>query len=191
MTLSERLKGIGIALVILILAFPLSILMTLITVGRAFQPRSILQSTSDLQHGVTRQIRHVPRMKAQHIQQLLGAIFLLLGLWALVFPAYVEAFVLEPNHFIGTTASAVLIGCFGAQAVLCSILIFTTSFSARTFLVFGVVGSIPFIVFNYYFVFVTPIFTNWMLLDFVGNVGILLCGVIGWRIKLLEETASA
>ena len=129
-------------------------------------------------------------MKAQHIQRFLGAIFLLLGLWALVFPAMVETFVLAQDHFIGTTASAVLIGCFGAQAVLCSILIFTTSFSARTFLIFGVLGSIPFFIFNYYFVFVTPIFTDWMLLDFAGNVGILLCGVIGWRIKLREESVA-
>lgn len=130
-------------------------------------------------------------MKAKYIQRFLGLIFLSLGLWALVFPRSVEMFVLAPDHFIGTTASAVLIGCFGAQAILCAILIFNTLFTARTFLIFGLVGSIPFFLFNYYFVFVAPIFTNWMLLDFAGNVGILLCGVLGWRTKLREETTAS
>lgn len=83
-----------------------------------------------------------------------------------------------------------LIGCFGAQAVLCATVILTTTFTARTFLLFGLIGSIPFFVFNYYFVFVQPIFTNWMLLDFLGNVGILLCGLAGWRFKLKDERAS-
>jgi hypothetical protein len=130
-------------------------------------------------------------MKARHIQNLLGSIFLLLGMWALFFPSVVETFVLAPEYFIGSTSSALLIGCFGAQAILCSILIFCTTFSARTFLVFGLMGSLPFFVFNYYFVFILPVFTDWMLLDFVGNVGILLCGIIGWQIRLREETVSA
>lgn len=129
-------------------------------------------------------------MKAIYFQRLLGSIFLLLGLWALLFARQVEAFALAPEHFIGTTASAVLIGCFGAQAVLCATLIFTTRFTARTFLVFGIVGSIPFFVFNFYFVFVLPIFTNWMLLDFVGNVGILLCGLVGWRLSRQEDASG-
>ena len=119
----------------------------------------------------------------------LGTIFLVLGLWALMLPGVVERIVLTQDHVIGSSASAVLIGCFGAQAVLCSILIFTTKFTSRTFLIFGLVASLPFFVFNYYFVFINPIFTNWMLLDFVGNVGILLCGVIGWHLKRNEELA--
>lgn len=122
-------------------------------------------------------------MTASFIQKLLGCIFLSLGLWALLFPGMVESFVLAPEHLVGTLASAVFIGCFGAQAVLCSVLIFTTTFSARTFLIFGLVGSIPFFVFNYYFVFVLPVFSNWMLIDFVGNLGILGCGVAGWYLK--------
>ncbi|MGK0258223.1 MAG: hypothetical protein ACI96M_001656 [Candidatus Azotimanducaceae bacterium] len=132
----------------------------------------------------------ISTMKAKYIQNLLGSIFLLLGTWALLFPSAVETFVLAPDYFIGSTSSALLIGCFGAQAILCSILIFCTTFSARTFLVFGLVGSLPFFGFNYYFVFILPIFTDWMLLDFVGNVGILMCGIIGWQIKLGEERVA-
>ena len=130
-------------------------------------------------------------MRAKHIQNLLGVVFLVLGLWALVFPTMVERLVLTPIHFIGSASSAVLIGSFGAQAVLCSILILSTTFTARTFLLFGLVGSLPFFAFNYYFVFVVPIFTDWMLLDFVGNVCILLCGVVGWRMKRKEDSAGA
>jgi hypothetical protein len=125
-------------------------------------------------------------MKASSIQKLLGCIFLLLGLWALLFPGMVEGFAIAPEYFVGSTATAVMIGCFGAQAVLCSVLIFTSTFSARTFLIFGLVGSLPFFVFNYYFVFVLPVFSNWMLLDFVGNLGILGCGVAGWYLKKQE-----
>ena len=125
-------------------------------------------------------------MKAFHIQLLLGLIFLFLGMWALLFAGHVEALVLAPDHFIGTTASAVLIGCFGAQAILCATLIFTTRFTAQTFLIFGLIGSIPFFIFNYYFVFISPIFTDWMMLDFVGNVGILVCGIAGWLMAKKE-----
>jgi hypothetical protein len=113
---------------------------------------------------------------------LLGTIFLGLGGWALIFPATVEGLVLRPEHYIGSPASSILIGCFGAQAVLCSVVIFTSTFTARTFLIFGLVGSLPFFAFNYYFVYVLKIFSSWMLIDFIGNAGILLCGIIGWRL---------
>jgi hypothetical protein len=129
-------------------------------------------------------------MKAKHIQYFLGSIFLVLGLWVLVFPRTVEALVLAPDYFIGSTASAVLIGCFGAQAVLCSVLILSTTFSPGAFLLFGLVGSLPFFVFNYYFVYVVPIFNTWMLIDFAGNVGILACGLAGWRIRTRELLAE-
>lgn len=128
-------------------------------------------------------------MTAKHIQYLLGVIFLILGLWALAFPAHVEGLVLSPEHFIGSTSSAVLIGCFGAQAILCAVLILSTTFKAQTFLLFGLIGSLPFFVFNYYFVFIVPVFNQWMIIDFAGNLGILLCGIAGWQIKQREENA--
>ena len=129
-------------------------------------------------------------MKAIHLQRFLGFIFLSLGLWALLLPAQVEQFTFSPNYVVGNATSAVLVGCFGAQAVLCAVLIFTTQFRAQTFLAFGVIGSVPFFVFNYYFVFVVPMFTHWMLLDFVGNLGILISGILGWRMKQREESTA-
>ena len=82
-----------------------------------------------------------------------------------------------------------LIGCFGAQAVLCGTIIATAEFKPQTFLIFGLIGSVPFFVFNAYFYFVVPIFTDWMLLDFAGNLGILACGLLGYRLSKAEQTA--
>jgi hypothetical protein len=45
---------------------------------------------------------------------------------------------------------------------------------------------LPFFIFNYYFVFIVPVFSRWMLLDVIGNVGILVCGIWGWHLKKRE-----
>ena len=126
-------------------------------------------------------------MTAKHLQITLGSIFLILGGWVVLFAAQVEQLILTPTHFIGTTSSKVILGCFGAQAVLCGTVILSSRFTKRTFLVFGLVGSLPFFVFNYYFVFVVPVFSGWMVLDFLGNLGILGCGLAGWHMMSREE----
>lgn len=126
-------------------------------------------------------------MSPKLIQTLLGLIFLLLGGWVLVLPGQVEALVLNPDYAIGSQTSRVLFGCFGAQAVLCGTVILASEFRSKTFLIFGLIGSVPFFFFNYYFVFVVPIFSRWMLLDFAGNIGILVLGLAGWRAAGREE----
>ena len=65
-------------------------------------------------------------------------------------------------------------------------MIAAADFRPSTFLIFGLIGSLPFFVFNIYFYFVAQIFTDWMLLDVIGNVGILACGLIGSRLKASE-----
>lgn len=120
-------------------------------------------------------------MSPKHIQYILAAIFIGLGGWCLVTPHMVETLVLKPEFQDLSAASALWIGCFGAQAILVGVAISASDFRARTFLVFGLVGSVPFFVFNWYFYFVAEMFTSWMLLDFVGNLGILACGLAGWR----------
>jgi hypothetical protein len=52
--------------------------------------------------------------------------------------------------------------------------------------VFGLIGSLPFFLFNFYYVFVVPIFSSWMILDVVGNLGILVLGLAGWRLRSRE-----
>lgn len=104
-------------------------------------------------------------MKSRHLRTLLGLVFLVLGGWVLLFPGPVETLVLTPDHVIGALTSRVLLACFGAQAVLCGTVILASHFTARTFLIFGLVGSLPF---------------------FVGNFGILTCGIWGWILKRRE-----
>lgn len=102
----------------------------------------------------------------------------------------VEALALRPEFYVGNSTTALFLGCFGAQAILVGVVIWTSVFRPITFLVFGLVGSIPFFIFNYYFYFVAVMFTPWMLLDFVGNIGILTCGLLGCRLSKTELEAK-
>jgi hypothetical protein len=129
----------------------------------------------------------VNNIKSITIQRSLALIFIGLGGWCLLFPLTVEALVFKPEFFMGNSTSQLLMGCFGAQAVLAGIIIFTSKFAPRTFLIFGLFGSIPFFIFNYYFYFIEAMFTDWMLLDFVGNIGILTCGILGYRLSKNEQ----
>lgn len=125
-------------------------------------------------------------MKSQHIQFGLAAIFLGLGGWCLVAPRMVERLVVMPEYQHLSATSALLIGCFGAQAILAGLVIALSRFTPMTFLVIGLVGSVPFFLFNWYFVFVIEMFTHWMLLDFAGNLGILACGIFGFWLRTKE-----
>lgn len=112
---------------------------------------------------------------------MLASVFLGLGAWARFLPEMVERLVFVPAHRMDTPASHLLIACFGAHAVLAGIVIAISQFQAHTFFVFGLVGSAPFFVFNYCFVFVVEMFTAWMLLDFIGNLGTLTLCLLGYR----------
>lgn len=129
-------------------------------------------------------------MTSLRIQRILAAVFLGLGGWALLFPSVVERLGFASDHYMGTDASALLIACFGAQACLCGTVIALSRFRPITFLVFGFVGSIPFFIFNFYFVFVVEMFSNWMLLDFFGNAAILALCLIGYRMRKAEEEVA-
>jgi hypothetical protein len=74
----------------------------------------------------------------------------------------------------------ILIGCFGAQAVLAGLFIVTSRFTRWTFLVYGI-ALLPFFWFNWYFVFSLPVFTPFMALDFLGNVVMLGLCWFGWQ----------
>lgn len=127
-------------------------------------------------------------MTSWHVQIFLAMIFVSLGGWCLLMPHTVEALVFRPAYQHLTTTSAILVGCFGAQAVLVGAVIATARFRASTFLIFGLAGSLPFFVFNAYFYYVAEVFTEWMLLDFIGNIGIFASGIIGYRLKISEES---
>jgi len=129
-------------------------------------------------------------LRSIHVQKALALIFLGLGAWCLFFPATVEALTIRPEYRVGNATSALFIACFGAQAMLCGIVIYTSRFLPRTFLVFGLLASVPFFGFNYYFYFIKGMFTDWMLLDFAGNVGILAFSLLGYRLSARESAAG-
>jgi len=93
----------------------------------------------------------------------------------------------RPELATVTEQARFLMGCFGAQAVLCGTILATARFTPMTFLVFGLVGSVPFFVFNVWFWLIEPVLNSWMLLDLAGNVGILVTGIWGWRLALRER----
>jgi hypothetical protein len=114
------------------------------------------------------------------IQRLVSLPFLVLGGWCLFLPRMVEGLTLQPAHQHNSATSALLIGCFGAQAVLSGLFAFFSRFTKTTFLVYAI-ALLPFFWFNYWFVFVVPMFNAWLALDFVSNLAMLALCVLGWR----------
>ncbi|WP_156457512.1 hypothetical protein [Altererythrobacter sp. Root672] len=119
-------------------------------------------------------------MTALLAQRLIAVPFLVLGAWCLLFPGMVERLGVRPEFYHGDTTTALLIGCFGAQAVLSGLFAAFSRFTRTTFLVYGI-ALLPFFWFNYWFVFVVPVFNQWMALDFVSNAAMLALCVVGYR----------
>ncbi|MGP1357578.1 hypothetical protein [Roseicyclus sp.] len=126
--------------------------------------------------------RAAARRTAKALRIALALVFLGLGGWCVVAPGTVEALALRPEFRHLSPTSALLLQCFGAQAVLVGSLALLSRFTATTFLVFGMLASVPFFVFNAWFVWVNPMFTGLMLLDFAGNLSFFAIGLVGWRL---------
>ncbi len=114
-------------------------------------------------------------------QRLIAAPFLILGAWCLIAPHSVETLGIRPEAQVLNATSALMMGCFGAQAILSGLFAFFSRFTRTTFLAYGI-ALLPFFWFNYYFVFVQPIFNEWMAIDFVSNLFMLGCCYWGYRI---------
>jgi hypothetical protein len=128
---------------------------------------------------------------ARRARWALAVVFLSLGGWCLIAPHMVEALALRPERLILNDVTAVMMGAFGAQAVLCGTLLAVCRLPALGFLIFGLVGSVPFFVFNAWFVFVDPMFSALMALDFVGNLTILGMGLVGFFVLRKAPGLSA
>jgi hypothetical protein len=119
-------------------------------------------------------------MTALTAQRLIAVPFLVLGAWCLFLPAMVERLTLNPEYVTGSSVAALLIGCFGAQAMLSGLFAAFSRFTRTTFLVYGL-ALLPFFWFNYWFVFVVPILNRWMAIDFVSNIAMLVLCLIGYK----------
>jgi hypothetical protein len=128
---------------------------------------------------------HAARMKPIHIQRLIALPYLILGGWCLIAPAMVERLTVSPAYQHLSQTSALMMGCFGAQAVLGGLFIWFSIFTRRTFLIYAI-ALLPFFWFNYWFVFVVPVFNQWMALDFISNAAMLGLSLWGWRVSALH-----
>ena len=120
------------------------------------------------------------RISSLFAQRLIAVPFLVLGAWCLFFPGTVERLGFRPEYYHGTATTALMMACFGAQAMLAGTFAWFSRFTRATFLAYGI-ALLPFFWFNYWFVFVVPMFSRWMLLDFGANVTMLALCIIGYR----------
>ena len=119
-------------------------------------------------------------MSVRAIQYLLASVFLVLGGWCLVSPASVMALTITPAFQSDAPIVPILVGAFGAQALIAGLFAAFSKFTKTTFLAYGI-ALLPFFVFDYWFYAVVPMLTPLGLADAVGNVVMLVLCVMGWR----------
>ena len=117
--------------------------------------------------------------EARLLQYAIAFVFLTLGGWCVVAPGSVLALGVRPELLSHTTLTLVVMGAFGAQAVLAGLFAAFSIFTRRTFLVFGL-ALLPFFGFDYWFYAVTPVFNGLIWLDVAGNLFMLALCVRGW-----------
>lgn len=127
-------------------------------------------------------------LSARTAQSLIAAVFLILGGWCLFAPASViDLAFTEPYRDTGFI-NRFTIACFGSQAVLFGLMALVNRWNARSFAVFALL-LLPFFGFNYWFHYKVPVLTSIGMLDFAGNVTMLVLAVLGWRAAKAEERA--
>ncbi len=119
-------------------------------------------------------------MNSKQIQYLLASVFLVLGGWCLVSPGSVLELTIRPEYRSTDPIVPVLIGAFGAQALIAGLFAAFSTFTRATWLAYAI-ALLPFFVFDYWFFAVEPMLTWVGLLDAVGNVAMLALCFIGWR----------
>ena len=121
------------------------------------------------------------------LQRLIALPYLILGGWCLIAPHSVESMAFTPAYQHLSATSALMIGCFGAQAVLGGLFIAFSRWTRTTFGVYAL-ALLPFFGFNYWFVYEVPILNQGMALDFVSNAAMLGLSVWGWRMGPYTKT---
>lgn len=120
-------------------------------------------------------------MSIRAIQWWLASVFFVLGGWCLASPASVMALTITPAYRSDAPIVPILIGAFGAQALLAGLFAAFSCFERRTFFVYGL-ALLPFFAFDYWFYAVKPMLTWVGLLDAAGNVAMLVLCIFGWRV---------
>ncbi|ORX93564.1 hypothetical protein K493DRAFT_315934 [Basidiobolus meristosporus CBS 931.73] len=126
-------------------------------------------------------------------QPILSTIFTGLGGWCVLFPRQILRLsflytppevekVVEKKEVTSTDKwdkfHVLLTQCFGAQALLCGILLGNAVLTPRTYKVFGA-AIVPFLYFDYYYFFKKPLFTRFIGLDLLGNIFMIIACYIG------------
>jgi hypothetical protein len=119
-------------------------------------------------------------MTPLRIQRFIAAVFFILGGWCLATPGMVADMTLTPAYRGDDAVIPILIGCFGAQAMIAGLFAAFSRFTRATFLAYGV-ALLPFFVFDGWFYFVRPVFNEFILLDLAGNLIMLALCYVGWR----------
>ena len=114
------------------------------------------------------------------IQLIIAAVFLGLGSWCLLAPESVLALTVRPAYQTQDPLIPILIGCFGAQAVLAGVFAAFSTFTRRTFGAFAF-ALLPFFGFDYYFAIEVPVFNAFIWLDAVANLLMLILCLEGYR----------
>lgn len=124
------------------------------------------------------------------IQRLLASVFIVLGGWCLLAPQSVLHLTVTPAYQSDDRIVSILMGAFGAQALIASLFALTARFTSTTFLAYGL-SLFPFFVFDYWFFAVEPMLTPLGMLDAVGNVIMLALCWLGWRAARANEANGA
>ncbi len=127
-------------------------------------------------------------MSARTAQFLIASVFLILGGWSLFAPTSVIELAFTPAYRDTDFINRFTIACFGSQAVLFGLMALVTRWNARSFAVFAVL-LLPYFGFNYWFHYEVPVLTSIGMLDFAGNVTMLVLAILGWRAAKIAEAA--
>lgn len=109
-----------------------------------------------------------------------------MGAWCLLHPSSVISLSLRPAYAIISPTTELIMRCFGAQAMTAGLLLGVSPMDERSFTSFGA-AMLPYLAFNVWFCLGPgrSVFTNWLFMDFVGNIVFGLGSV--YCVKLLRE----
>lgn len=124
--------------------------------------------------------------EARVLQYAIASVFIVLGGWCLLAPESVIALSVRAESQRFDPLTLVVVGAFGAQAVLAGLFVASSIFTRWTFLAYGVALT-PFLVFDWWFFAIVPLFNEWILVDAVGNALMLVLCARGYL--LLRRTS--